>query len=211
MGDDRRHEPPGRWQGLLAGRSQADRDVEVDAGRRAVIFGVCAMGVMLLLATDAFKALGLSFGLWALPAFIGVVGWAVSCRRAGRALRPRQIAGLRGRQRAAAVAVELLALRLVWPLWAGPAAAAWQPAQEGFSESAPAPPSFPYGAVLAAAPVAMGIVAFVLVVLAMTLTPMRSKRGYEPLQPDGEGDSLRVELLTDRASRDCVGDRGRAR
>lgn len=211
MGDDRRHEPPGRVERLLAGRSQADREVEADAARRTAIFAVCVMGVMLLLANAAFKMLDLSFGLWSLPAFIGVVGWAVCCWRAGRALRPRQIAGLRGRQRAAAIAVELLALRLVWPLWAGPAVAAWQPSQEGFSESAPAPPSFPYGAVVAAAPVAMGIAAFVLVALAMTLTPMRSKRGYEPPQPDGEGDSLRVELLADSASPDCVGDRGRAR
>lgn len=200
MQDARRHAEQllGRIQAVCADAADA-------AGRgtaRRVLNALSTIVlVALLMLTGAFRSLGLSLGVWSLPAFMPTWAWAFGYWR-GWWARPRWLADLRGRQRLGAAATVFLLLRLAWPLWATPAAFAWQQAEGGLGETFEFNPRFPFGTTVTAAPMALGLVAFVLMLFAMTLLP-RGRRHTQPLGPPPlQPESLRSALLvSDRADR----------
>jgi hypothetical protein len=87
------------------------------------------------------------------------------------------------------------ALWVVWPLWSGPVAAAWTRAHGGIG---PLGPRYPLGAVLGASPVAMGLVAFLLLAVVVVLAPRIDRRGREYPGPPAGPEPLRSPLI-DRA------------
>lgn len=191
--DDAAVQAPSRLDRMLAGRTNADREAAADAGRRLLIFMACVAFALFVLLTELLKMLGLRFGLWALPAFAPGMLWKLHSMLASKRRHPAWMSGLRGRRRLAAIAVTLAALRLFWPLWADPAAAAWRE----HTELAPMMlvPELPFGAVVAAAPVALGFVAFLLLVFVMLIPPLRrSRRRARPAPPAGPP-TLRSSLL----------------
>lgn len=123
-----------------------------------------------------FSILRLQTGIWAVPAFLPLYGWMAMCALARHTLRPAALARLEGPCRAAALLVSIGLLWLIWPLWAGPAHAAWQAAEGGFFPAGASPmtialPHFPYGAVAGAAPLALVLVGGWVVLMAMLALP----------------------------------------
>ncbi len=180
-----RDSEPGWSDMLLAGRSRSDKEADSDAQLRAMIF---IGGVLFLFAWGAkslFEVAGLQFGWWVLPAFAPLAGWAFFSAVFGRCLRPGSLELLRWRERLAGAGVLGVVLWVIWPLWAGPAASAWKTGR-GFGDLAKGGPHFPLQAILAASPIAMGMVVFVILALGMLITPRVGRREPEgPAPPQG--------------------------
>jgi hypothetical protein len=94
----------------------------------------------------------------------------------------------------------LLALLLwgCWGWWAGPVARAWKTAHGGFNSTAGIGPRYPLHAILAASPMVMGLVAFLLLALGMVLAPNVRSREREPPRPPGDPEPLRAPLVGER-------------
>lgn len=90
----------------------------------------------------------------------------------------------------------MVSLWVCWPLWAGPAAWAWKAGHGSLGSIAGGGPRYPLHAVLVASPVALGLVAFLLLALGMVLAPRVREREREwPAPPAGP---LRAPLVAER-------------
>jgi hypothetical protein len=159
-----------------------------------IVFGGALL--LLLLALNAvFTAVGLQFGWWSAPAFAPLFLWLLGCPACNRVLRPVELDGLRWRQRLYGAGAILVMLWVCWPLWAGPAAAGWRAAHGGVSALGL---RYPLGAILGASPIAMGVVAFLLLALGMVLAPRIRPREPRRTSPPGDPEPLRPALLAER-------------
>ncbi len=191
---------PGWSDMLLAGRSRSDKEADRDAQLRAMIV---IGGVLFVLAWGArslFEVAGLQFGWWVLPVFAPLAGWAFFSAVMGRCLRPVSLELLRWRECLAGAVVLGVVLWVIWPLWAGPAASAWKTGR-GFGNLAKGAPHFPLQAILAASPVAMGMVVFVILALGMVIAPRVDGRERERPAPPPSPEPIRPALGTRRPPR----------
>lgn len=173
-------------EAVFSGRSRAEREADHDLIVRGLLVVGCLVALMLLGLKALFAALGLQFGLWALPALAPALVWLFASALAGRPLRPLQLDTLAVRRRLAGGVGLLVLLWSLWPLWANPTAAAWRAAHGGFASVArTGTPSFPLHAALGASPVALGVVAFLILAAAMTIAPNPKARDQRPLPPPG--------------------------
>jgi hypothetical protein len=124
--------------------------------------------------------------------------WLLACAACNRVLRPVELDGLRWRQRLYGAGMLAVTLWVAWPLWAGPTAGAWKAAHGGFGGVGSGVPRYPLGAVLGASPVAMGLVAFLLLALGMVLAPRIRPREPKHTPPPGGPEPLRSPLATPR-------------
>lgn len=185
--------PPGWADSLFVGRSRADKEADQDAMLRVllVLGGVAA--VLLVGLHALFTTVGLQLGWWSVPVFVPLCGWAVIAAGVRRSLRPVELDGLHWRQRLAGGGVLLVLLWVVWPLWAGPAAFEWKREHGGFGIDGP---RYPLHAILAASPVAMGLVVFLLLAFGMVVTPrVRERVPRWPAPPPGP-EPLRAPLVS---------------
>jgi len=187
--------PPGWADSLFAGRSRSDKEAEQDAMMKVMIVFGGALLLLLLALNAVFTAVGLQFGWWSAPVFAPLFIWLLACPACNRVLRPVELDGLRWRQRLCGAGVIVVVLWVCWPLWAGPAARAWRAAHGG---AGPSGLSYPVGVILAASPVAMGMVAFLLLALGMVLAPRIRPREPEHTRPPGGPEPLRSPLATPR-------------
>ena len=186
--------PPGWAESLFAGRSRAEKEADQDAQMKmigAIVAVVVAIGVGLY---ALFTAAGLQFGWWVLPVFAPWFGWLLVSMACKRVLRPVELDGLRWPRRLQGAGALAVALWVVWPLWSGPAAAAWK---AGHGRIGTFGLRYPLGAVLGASPVAMGLVAFLLVAFWMVLGPRLDRREREYQGPPAGPEPLRSRLLFD--------------
>ena len=190
--------PPGCADSLFAGRSRADKEAEQDAFLRVMfVFGGAL--VLLLVGLHAlFTTVGLQLGWWSAPVFAPLFVWLLASAGLRRSLRPVELDGLRSRQRLAGAGVLAVSLWVCWPLWADRAAGAWKAGQGGFGSVASGGPRYPLHAVLAASPVAMGLVAFLLLALGMVLTPRARERERQRPSPPAGPEPLRAPLVSER-------------
>jgi hypothetical protein len=191
--------PPGWADQLLVGRSNADKEADQDLMLR---LGLLLLAIVMLLLTGLnalFTTLGLQFGWWSAPVFVPLCVWVLVSACMNRVLRPVELEWLKWRQRLAGAGALLLVLWVVWPLWAGPAAAAWKTGHGGFGSLGP---RYPLGMVLGASPVAMGLVAFLLLAVGMLLAPRVHKRQRQQHQaPPGGPERLRAPLVSEQRDR----------
>lgn len=192
-----RDRPPGWADAVFAGRSRADREAEQDMMVRGILV-VGGVVALLLLGLHALSAaVGLQFGWWSAPAFAPLFAWLLVSAVMRRCLRPVELDGLRRRERLAGAALLMFLLWVLWPLWAGQTARAWHEVHGGFGSLArTGAPSFPLHAVLSASPVAMGLVAFVLLALGMVLAPNVLRREREWPAPPAGPEPLRAPLVS---------------
>ena len=203
MGSGDSHRREGRGRGaepgvadwLLAGRSRADKEAEQDAQLRVMLLVGAVLGAVALALDAVFSAVGLQFGWWSAPAFAPLFIWLLACPVCNRVLRPVELDRLRWRERLRAAGTVAVLLWVCWPWWAGPAAGVWRAAHGGVSALGL---RYPLGAVLAASPVAMGVVAFLLLALGMLLAPRIRPREPERTPPPGDPEPLRPALLAER-------------
>ena len=187
--------PPGWADSLFAGRSRADKEAEQDAMLKVMIV-LGGVVVLLLVGLHAlFRMVGLQLGWWSAPVFAPLLLWLFACAACNRVLRPVELDGLRWRHRLAGAGMLAVTLWVAWPLWAGPTARAWRAAHGGLG---PLGPRYPFGAVLGASPVAMGVVAFILLALGMVLAPRIRPREPKHTPPPGDPEPLRSPLATPR-------------
>jgi hypothetical protein len=187
--------PPGWADSLFAGRSRADKEADQDAMLR-VLLVLGGVVVLLLVGLHAlFTTVGLQLGWWSAPAFAPLLLWLFACAACNRVLRPVELDDLRWRHRFAGAGMWAVTLWVAWPLWAGPTAGAWKAAHGGLG---PLGPRYPLGAVLGASPVAMGVVAFILLALGMVLAPRIRPREPKRTPPPGDPEPLRSPLATPR-------------
>ena len=187
--------PPGWADSLLAGRSRADKEAEQDAQLRVMLLVGAVLGTVALALDAVFTAVGLQFGWWSAPVFAPLFIWLLACPACNRVLRPVELDELSWRQRLYGAGMLAVTLWVCWPLWAGPAAGAWRAARGG---AGPSGLSYPLGVILAASPVAMGAVAFLLLALGMVLAPRIRPREPEQTPPPGDPEPLRPALLEQR-------------
>ncbi len=190
--------PPGWTDSLLAGRSRADKEADQDAQQKAMLLAGVVIVLLVLLLRWTFGAVGLALGWWSAPAFAPVIVWSLVSVFADRLLRPVEIEQLGWPKRLKLGALLLVSLWALWGVWAGPAARAWKAAHGGFLSAARGGgASYPLHAVLAASPVALGIVAFLLLAVAMVLFPRPVRRGGRvPPTPPGGPEPLRPPLMS---------------
>ncbi len=191
-GGYRRDEAPGWVDWLAAGRSRSEKEAEADARVWAIVIGAVVVGTLIWLLHGVFSLVGLALGWWAAPVFVPLLAWFLLSAVCERMLRPVELDGLGWRQRLAGGGGLLVVLRVVWPLWAGPAAAAWKHAHGGFVTATG--PKFPLSAVLGASPVAMGIVVFLWLAIAMVLAPCVPSRKPQPARAPGGPEPVRPPL-----------------
>jgi len=185
--------PPGWADSLFAGRSRADKEAEQDVMLR-VLLVIGGVVVLLLVGLHAlFTTVGLQLGWWSAPVFAPLLLWLFVCAACNRVLRPVELDVLRWRQRLAGAGMLAVTLWVAWPLWAGPTAGAWRAAHGGLG---PLGPRYPFGVVLGASPVAMGVVAFILLALGMVLAPRIRPREPKHTPPPGGPEPLRSPLAT---------------
>jgi hypothetical protein len=165
--------------------------------RGMVLIGA-VVGLVLLALSAMFEVVGLQFGIWAFPGFVPLLVWAFGCAASGRVWRPVELDLLRWSERLKAAGVLLVVMWLVWPLWAGPTAKAWRADHGGFaSVRLTGTPSFPLHAALGSSPIAMGLVAFILLAVGMVLAPnrqRRERRGPDWPGPPGDPGPLRAPI-----------------
>jgi hypothetical protein len=190
--------PPGWADSLLAGRSRADKEADQDAIRRLMIAGGAVAGLLVLALSTLFTAVGLQFGWWSAPAFAPLLVWFLVSAAVGRMLRPPELDGLRWRERLGGAGLLALLFWVCWPSWSGPAAGAWKAAHGGFGGVAHGAPRYPLSAVLAASPVALGLVAFLLLACVMVLAPVVREREPRRPGPPGGPEQLRAPLVSQR-------------
>jgi hypothetical protein len=189
---------PGWADSLLAGRSRADKEAEQDAQMRVMFVGGAVVGVVILALNALFTTVGLQFGWWSALVFAPLFLWLLVSAASNRVLRPVELDGLRWRQRLYGAGLLLVVLWVAWPLWAGPVARAWKAAHGGFGGVGSRVPRYPLGAVLGASPVAMGLLAFLLLALGMVLAPRIRAREPKHTPPPGGPEPLRAPLLAQR-------------
>jgi hypothetical protein len=160
-----------------------------------MVLGAAIVGVLGLALNALFTVAGLQFGWWSAPVFAPLFGWLLACPVCNRVLRPVELDGLSWRQRLKGAGMLVVVLWLAWPLWAGPTAAAWKAAHGG---AGPWGLSYPLGVILAASPVAMGAVAFLLLALGMVLAPRIRPREAKHTPSPGDPEPLRPALLDQR-------------
>jgi hypothetical protein len=192
--------PPGWAESLFAGRSRAEKEADQDAQMLVMIVGGAVILAVALTLNALFTAVGLQFGWWTAPVFVPLFGWLFCCAACNGVLRPVELDELRWRDRLYAAGALAVVLWLVWPLWAGPVAEAWKRGHGGFLNSGIAGPGprYPLGAILGASPVAMGMVTFLVLALAMVLAPRINRREPKNPAPPGGPEPLRSPLLAPR-------------
>jgi hypothetical protein len=205
MGRDRRRagyrgldRPPHWSDSLLAGRSRSDKEADQDMMVKGMLFVGSLLGLVVLGLAELFSFVGLQFGWWAAPVFAPVLVWLVISALASRVLRPVELDGWGWWQRLRTAGVLAVVLWVVWGWWAGPAARAWKDAHGGFFGIAGSGPRYPLHAVLAASPVLMGFVAFLLLAFGMVLAPNVRGRDREPPRPPGGPEPLQAPLVSER-------------
>jgi hypothetical protein len=187
--------PPGWAESLFAGRSRAEKEAAQDAQLLVMLLGGSAILAGALASNALFTAVGLRFGWWAVPVFVPVLVWLFVSALCERLLRPVELEDLRWGQRLRVAGALAVVLWVVWPFWGDPVAGAWRSAHGGFG---PLGPRYPLGAILGASPVAMGVVAFLLLGLGMVLAPHISRREPKYPAPPGGPEPLRSPLLAPR-------------
>jgi hypothetical protein len=190
--------PPGWADSLLAGRSRADKEADQDARMKALLaFGAVA-ALLILALRVVFSAVGLRFGWWSAPVFVPALAWALCSAAMNRVLRPVELNGWRWPARLKGAGLLALLLWFCWDVWAGPTAMAWKHAHGGFDSTTGAGPRYPLHAILAASPIVMGLVAFLLLAMGMVLAPNVRSREREPPRPPGDPEPLRAPLVRER-------------
>jgi hypothetical protein len=192
-GRGRMEREPGWADALLAGRSHADREADQDFLLRGMLLVAAVLTLALEGLHALFAALGLQLGWWSAPVFAPPLVWLLVSAGMRRVLRPVELDSLRWRQRLYGAGMLAVTLWACWPLWAGPAAGAWKAAHGGFG---PLGPRYPLGAVLGASPVAMGLVAVLLLALGMVLAPNIRQREREWPAPPAGPEPLRAPLVS---------------
>ncbi len=190
--------PPGWADALFAGRSQADKEADQDAMLRVMLVIGGALILLLVALHALFTAVGLQLGWWAAPVFAPLFAWLVISAAMRGGLRPVELEELRWRQRLKGAGLLLVVVWVLWPLWAGPAARAWRAAHGGFHGIVSHGPRYPLGAVVGASPIAMGMVAFLLLAVGMTLAPRVREREPERPAPPAGPEPLRAPLISQR-------------
>jgi hypothetical protein len=192
--------PPGWAESLFAGRSRAEKEADQDAQMLVMLVGGAVILALALALNALFSAVGLQFGWWAVPVFLPLFGWLFCCAACNRVLRPVELDELRWRDRLCGAGALAVVLWLGWPLWAGPVAEAWKRGHGGFLNGGIAGPGprYPLGAILGASPVAMGMVTFLVLALAMVLAPRINRREPKKPAPPGGPEPLRSPLLAPR-------------
>ena len=165
---------------------------------KGMLLVVSVLGAVILGLDELFSFVGLRFGWWAAPVFVPVLVWLLVSALAQRVLRPVELDGWRWGQRLRTAAVLAFVLWVVWGWWAGPVARAWKHEHGGFNSVAGGGPRYPLHAVLAASPVLMGLVVFLLLALGMVLAPNVRRRDREPPRPPGGPEPLRAPLVNER-------------
>lgn len=192
---DRMDRPPSWTDSLFVGRSRADKEADQDSMLQ-VLLAIGGIGVLLVLALHAvFATVGLQLGWWSLPAFAPLLLWGFACAICNRVLRPVEIDRLSWRHRVAGAGIMTVTLWIAWPLWAGPTAKAWKQAHGGISALGS---RFPLSAVLGSSPIAMGLVAFLLLAIGMLLVPRIRSRGPRYVPPPGGPEQLSSPLAAPR-------------
>ncbi|MHB8492099.1 MAG: hypothetical protein ACYDA6_07810 [Solirubrobacteraceae bacterium] len=192
--------PPGMIDSLFAGRSRAEKEADADAMQNALLLFFClAAGVIFALST-IFAAVGLQLGWWSVPVFVPPFIWGLISTAMGGPVRPAELDRLRIWQRLAGAPLLAVLLWAAWPLWAGPAARAWR-AHRGFGSLAKGGLHYPLSAILEASPLAMGLVAFLLLALVMVAAPRIGKREPERPAPPGDPEPLRGALASGNSQR----------
>jgi|GEM_PF-1850510 len=177
---------PSVLDGLLGGRSRADKEADADAFRNVLVFAALALIASAAGLRWLFLAVGLRFDWWAALPFVPLLLWLLVCGGARQVIRPRGLAELRCWKRVIAAALIAGAVWLLWPLWADPVAQAWQHAHGGWRSLEHGGLRYPLAAVLDAAPAWLGVVAFVLLALGMTAPPRTRARRSDDEQPPAE-------------------------
>jgi hypothetical protein len=190
--------PPGWADTLMAGRSRADKEADQDARMKALLLVGSAVALVILALHAVFSAVCLRFGWWSAPVFVPVFAWALLSAATNRVLRPVELDGWRWPARLKGAGLLAVLLWFCWGLWAGPVARAWKTAHGGFNGIASDGPRYPLHAILAASPIAMGLVAFLLLALGMVLAPNVRSREREPPRPPGGPEPLRAPLVSER-------------
>jgi hypothetical protein len=190
--------PPGWADSLLAGRSRADKQAEQDARMKALLVVGAAVALLVLVLHTVFSLVGLRLGWWSVPVFAPVFVWGLCSAAMNRVLRPVELDAWRWPARLKGAGLLALLLWVAWGVWAGPVARAWKTAHGGFNSVAGGGPRYPLHAVLAASPVMMGLVAFLLLALGMVLAPNVRSREREPPRPPGGPEQLRAPLVSER-------------
>jgi hypothetical protein len=190
--------PPDWADTLLAGRSRADKEADQDARLKALLLIGSAAALVILALHALFTLVGLQFGWWAAPVFLPVFAWALCSAATNRVLRPVELDGWRWPARLKGAGLLAVVLWVCWGLWAGPVARAWKTAHGGFNSTAGGGPRYPLHAILAASPIVMGLIAFLLLALGMVLAPNVRSREREPPRPPGGPEPLRAPLVSER-------------
>jgi hypothetical protein len=190
--------PPGWADSLFAGRSRADKEADQDTMLKVMIVFGGALVLLLVGLHALFRMVGLQLGWWSAPVFVPLFVWLFAAAGLRRSLRSVELDELRWRERLAGAGMLLIVLWLVWPLWAGPVAKAWKAGHGGLGSIAGDGPRYPIHAVLAASPVAMGLVAFLLLALGMVCAPRVREREREVPAPPADPEPLRAPLLAQR-------------
>lgn len=133
-----------------------------------------------------FLAVDPRFDWWSAPAFAPLLVWLLASGAMRQAVRPLKLTRLRLGARLILTPLIAVAVWLAWPLWADPVARAWHRAHGGLRPLARGGLHYPFAAVLDAAPVALGIVAFLLLALAMTAIPSGRAQHDEAEAPPPE-------------------------
>lgn len=191
--------PPGWVDQVFTGSSHAEKEADQDLMLRVGLLLLGAVALLLTGLNAVFTTLGLQFGWWAASVFVPVSAWMLASAVMNRVLRPVELEWLGWRQRLLGAGALFFLLWVVWPLWAGPAAEAWKTGHGGFGSLGP---HYPLGKVLAASPIAMGLVAFLLIAVGMLLAPRVRKRQHrEYVAPPSGPERLRAPLVSEQRDR----------
>jgi hypothetical protein len=189
--------PPSWVEGMVAGRSRADREADQDMMIRGIAILAIFLFPALLGAKGLFALVGLQFDWWAVPVFAPLFVWVLVCMCTRHVWRPLELDVLRWRQRLKATVVLLVVVWLVWPLWAGPTAKAWHDAHAGFANFLHTGlTSFPLHVAWEASPLAMGLVAVLWVGIGMVIAPNLKRRERQSWPgPPADPEPLRTMLV----------------
>lgn len=189
--------PPSWVEGMVAGRSRADREADQDMMVRWVAILAAVFSPLLLGVKGLFVLVGLQFGWWSVPVFAPLFVWLVFCMATRHVWRPEELDLLGWRQRVQGTVVLLLVVWVVWPLWAGPTAKAWRDAHGGFAHFLHTGlTSLPLHVAWEASPLAMGLVAVLWLGTGMVAAPNLKRRERESWPgPPADPEPLRTMLV----------------